>query len=81
MELEKLKKIIAEVLGVDPDEISEKTTFLEDLGADSLDVYQMVMAIEETYDILISRDMAEQIRTVGEAVLLIKKTVSVTDSV
>ena len=68
MELEKLKKIIAEVLGVDPDEISEKTTFLEDLGADSLDVYQMVMAIEETYDILISRDMAEQIRTVGEAV-------------
>ena len=81
MELEKLKKIIAEVLGVDPDEISEKTTFLEDLGADSLDVDQMVMAIEETYDILISRDMAEQIRTVGEAVLLIKKTVSVTDSV
>jgi len=81
MELEKLKKIIAEVLGVDPDEINEKTTFLEDLGADSLDVYQMVMAIEETYDILISRDMAEQIRTVGEAVLLIKKTVSVTDSV
>jgi acyl carrier protein len=81
MELEKLKKIIAEVLGVDPDEISEKTTFLEDLGADSLDVYQMVMAIEETYDILISREMAEQIRTVGEAVLLIKKTVSVTDSV
>ena len=81
MELEKLKKIIDEVLGVDPDEISEKTTFLEDLGADSFDVYQMVMAIEETYDILISRDMAEQIRTVGEAVLLIKKTVSVTDSV
>lgn len=79
MELEKLKKIIAEVLGVDPDEINENTTFLEDLGADSLDVYQMVMAIEETYDILISREMAEQIKSVGEAVLLIKKTVNVTD--
>ena len=79
MELEKLKKIIAEVLGVDPDEINENTTFLEDLGADSLDVYQMVMAIEETYDILISREMAEQIKSVGEAVLLIRKTVNVTD--
>ena len=47
MEFEKLKKIIAEVLNVDPDEITMETTFQDDLGADSLDVYQIIMGIEE----------------------------------
>ena len=52
MEFEKLKKIIAEVLNVDPDEITMETTFQDDLGADSLDVYQIIMGIEEEFDIL-----------------------------
>lgn len=49
MEFEKLKKIIAEVLNVDPDEITMETTFQDDLGADSLDVYQIIMGIEEEF--------------------------------
>ena len=72
MEFEKMKKIIAEVLNVDPDEISMETTFLDDLGADSLDVFQIVMGIEETFDIEIPADQAEKIKTVEEAVDLIK---------
>ncbi len=72
MEFEKLKKIIAEVLNVDPDEITMETTFLDDLGADSLDVFQIVMGIEETFDIEIPADQAEKIKTVEEAVDLIK---------
>ena len=46
MEFEKLKKVIADVLNVDPDEITEESTFTDDLGADSLDVYQVIMGIE-----------------------------------
>lgn len=72
MEFEKLKKIIAEVLNVDPDEITMETTFLDDLGADSLDVFQIVMGIEETFDIEIPAEQAEKIKTVEEAVELIK---------
>ena len=51
MEFEKLKKVIAEVLNVDPDEITMETTFQDDLGADSLDVFQIIMGIEEEFDI------------------------------
>ncbi|MCM1056135.1 MAG: acyl carrier protein [Firmicutes bacterium] len=72
MEFEKLKKVIAEVLNVDPDEITMETTFLDDLGADSLDVFQIVMGIEEEFDIEIPADKAEKITTVEEAVELIK---------
>lgn len=72
MEFEKLKKVIAEVLNVDPDEITMETTFLDDLGADSLDVFQIVMGIEEEFDIEIPADKAEKITTVEEAVDLIK---------
>jgi acyl carrier protein len=72
MELEKLREVIASVLNVDPNEITEETTFLEDLGADSLDVYQIIMGIEEIYGIEISAEQAEHISTVGEAVNLIK---------
>ncbi|MDO4292613.1 MAG: acyl carrier protein [Eubacteriales bacterium] len=74
MELEKLKEIIAEVLSVDPREVGEDTSFVEDLCADSLDVYQIVMGIEETFDIEIPAEKAERIRTVGEAAELIKRT-------
>lgn len=71
MEMEKLKKIIAEVLSVDPRELTEGTTFAEDLCADSLDLYQIVMGIEDVFGIEISADKAEQIHTVGEAAELI----------
>lgn len=72
MEFEKLKKVIAEVLNVDPDEITMETTFLDDLGADSLDVFQIIMGIEEVFDIEIPADKAEKITSVEEAVELIK---------
>ena len=51
MELEKIKAIIAEVLNIDADSITEDTTFVDDLGADSLDIFQIIMGIEEEYDI------------------------------
>ncbi len=76
MEFEKLKQVIAEVLNVDPDEITMETTFLDDLGADSLDVFQIVMGIEETFDIEIPADKAEKITTVEEAVELIKNALN-----
>lgn len=72
MEFEKLKKVIAEVLNVDPDEITLETTFLDDLGADSLDVFQIIIGIEEEFDIEIPAEKAEKITTVEEAVELIK---------
>jgi len=76
MEFEKLKKVIAEVLNVDPDEITMDTTFLDDLGADSLDVFQIVMGIEEEFDIEIPAEKAEKITTVEEAVELIKEALN-----
>ena len=76
MEFEKLKKIIAEVLNVDPDEITMETTFQDDLGADSLDVYQIIMGIVEEFDIDIPAESAEQVTTVEEAVEMIKNAVN-----
>ena len=76
MEFEKLKKIIAEVLNVDPDEITMETTFQDDLGADSPDVYQIIMGIEEEFDIEIPAESAEQVTTVEEAVEMIKNAVN-----
>ena len=76
MEFEKLKKIIAEVLNVDEEEIQMDTTFVDDLGADSLDVFQIIMGIEEEFDIEISNEDAEKIVTVGDAVEQIKNAVN-----
>ena len=72
MEFEKLQKIIAEVMNVYKDEISAETTFVDDLGADSLDVYQIIMGIEEEFDIEIPNDAAEKIVSVGDAAEAIK---------
>ena len=72
MEFEKLKKIIAEVLNVDEEEITLETTFVDDLGADSLDVFQIIMGLEEEFDIEIANEAAEKIVTVGDAVDQIK---------
>ena len=74
MELDKLREVIAGILSVDPMEITEETTFLEDLGADSLDVYQIIMGIEDAFQIEIPVGKAERITTVGEAVELIKSS-------
>ncbi|MCR5772804.1 MAG: acyl carrier protein [Butyrivibrio sp.] len=73
MELEKLKALIVDVLNVDADEITEDTTFIDDLGADSLDVFQIIMGIEEEFKIQIPQEKVEKISTVGEAVALIKE--------
>ncbi|MFR8812671.1 MAG: acyl carrier protein [Lachnospiraceae bacterium] len=75
MELEMLRKVIAEVLNVDETEINMDTAFVDDLGADSLDVFQIIMGIEEELDIEVNVEEAEKIVTVGDAVELIKKTV------
>ncbi len=72
MEFEKLQKIIAEVLNVDESEITPETTFEDDLGADSLDVFQIIMGIEQEFDIQIDTDAAEKIKTVADAVNQIK---------
>lgn len=76
MEFEKLKRVIADVLNVDANEITMETTFVDDLGADSLDVFQIVMGIEEEFGIEIPAEKAEKITTVEEAVELIKGAVN-----
>jgi acyl carrier protein len=76
MEFEALQKIIAEVLNVDPDEITMNTTFVDDLGADSLDIFQIIMGIEEEFDIEIPNEEAEKIISVGDAVEQIKSSLN-----
>ncbi len=72
MELEKIKGIIAGILNVDPDSINEDSAFIEDLGADSLDVFQIIMGVEDEFDIEISPVEAERVSTVGEALGLVR---------
>ena len=76
MEFDKLREIFAEVLNVDADEITMDTTFVDDLGADSLDVFQIIMGIEEEFDIEISNEDAEKIVSVGDAVEQIKNAIN-----
>lgn len=72
MEFEKIQNIIADVLNIDKEEITMNTTFIDDLGADSLDVLQIIMGIEEEFDIEIPTEAAESIVTVADAVEQIK---------
>ena len=76
MEFEKIKKIIAEVLNVDEDSITMESTFSDDLGADSLDVFQIIMGVEEEFEIEIPNEEAEKIVTVGDAVEQIKNAIN-----
>ena len=76
MEFEKLQGIIAEVLNLEPDEITMADTFVDDLGADSLDVFQIIMGIEEEFDIEIPNETAEKIVTVGDAVEAIRNAMN-----
>ena len=66
------RKSISDVLNVNKDEITMESTFVDDLGADSLDIFQIIMGIEEAFDIEIDNDDAEKIVTVGDAVEQIK---------
>jgi len=69
---EKMKKVIVEKLGVEPDEVVPEASFVDDMGADSLDLVELVMAMEELFDIEISDDDAEKLRTVQDALDYIK---------
>ena len=75
MELEKLQQIIAEVLNVDASEVMPGTTFTEDLGADSLDLYQIILGVEDAFDIEIPHEEEEKIVTVADAIDLIQRVV------
>ena len=75
MELEELQQIIAEVLNVDASEVMPGTTFTEDLGADSLDLYQIILGVEDAFDIEIPQEEAEKIVTVADAIDLIQRVV------
>lgn len=76
MEFEKLQGIIAEVLNIEAEEITMATTFVDDLGADSLDIFQIIMGIEEEFDIEIPQEAVENIVTVGDAVEQIKNALN-----
>ncbi len=68
----KVKSIIAEQLGVGEDEIKLESSFIDDLGADSLDIVELVMAMEEEFEVEIPDEEAENIKTVGDAINYIK---------
>ena len=76
MEFEKFQGIIAEVLNIEPEDVTMAATFVDDLGADSLDIFQIIMGIEEEFDIEIPNEAAEQIVTVGDAVEQIKNALN-----
>jgi len=65
---EKIKAVIAEQLGVKPEEVTESAKFVDDLGADSLDTVELVMALEEEYGVEIPDEDAEKLLTVGDAI-------------
>ena len=69
----KVKSIIADQLGVGEDEIKPESSFIEDLGADSLDIVELVMAMEEEFDVEIPDDDAEKIQTIGDAIAYLKE--------
>jgi acyl carrier protein len=70
--LEKVRDIVVEQLGVDPEEVTPEASFIDDLGADSLDIVELVMAFEEEFDLEIPDEDAEKIGSVGDAVNYIK---------
>ena len=76
MEFEKLQGIIAEVLNLEPEEVTMEATFVDDLGADSLDVFQIIMGIEEEFDIESPNETAEKSVTVGDAVEAIRNAMN-----
>ena len=75
MVFDKVKKIIVDQLDVEEDKVTETASITDDLGADSLDVYQIIMGIEEEFDIEIPDDQVEKIKTVGDIVKFIEEKV------
>ena len=73
---DRVKKIVVEHLGVEPEKVIDSANFIDDLGADSLDTVELVMAFEEEFSVEIPDDAAETIRTVGDAVAFISKKAS-----
>ena len=73
---EKIKELISEQFSVDPEELTLETSFSEDLNADSLDIVELIMALEEEYDTNIEDEEAGHIKTVGDAVEFIKQKLS-----
>jgi len=71
--IDEVKEVVVEQLNVNPDEVKEDSKFVEDLGADSLDVVELVMALEEKFDIEIPDSDAEKIVTVGDAIKYIEE--------
>lgn len=75
MEFVKLTQIIGEILNIEPETITEETKFIDDLGADSLDIFEIITAIEDSFDITIDDSQAESIVTVGDAAAAIRNAV------
>jgi acyl carrier protein len=73
LNMERVREIIAEQLSVDPDQVKPEASFIEDLGADSLDTVELIMALEEEYRIEIPDEEAEKLRTVGDAISYLKE--------
>jgi len=71
--IDRVKKIIVDQLGVDTSKITEESSFVDDLGADSLDIVELIMAFEEEFDVEIPDEDAEKIRTVGDAIKYLNK--------
>lgn len=72
MEFEKIRDIIVKILNINPEEVEENTHFVDDLGADSLDLFQILMGIEEEFEIEIPDSVAAKVETVGDAVRALK---------
>ncbi len=72
MEFEKIRDIIAEQMNLDPEKITMSSSFADDLGADSLDLFQIISELEEAFDLEFSNEAAESVKTVGDAVEYIK---------
>jgi len=71
--MDRIKKIIVDQLGVDESKITENSSFVDDLGADSLDIVELIMAFEEEFDIEIPDEDAEKMKTVGDAIKYLDK--------
>lgn len=71
--IDRVKKIIVDQLGIDTSKITEGSSFVDDLGADSLDIVELIMAFEEEFDVEIPDEDAEKIKTVGDAIKYLSK--------